>query len=407
MKFTVVKWLIVACLGLFLFFQVYRTLYTPFTTESAIYYEDYEGIPITGLVIRDENLITADTAGVMSYTIPEGGRVAKDGLVAQVYSSEAAAQAAQKKEELDAEIAALQTVQQYNDVSAADLDLLNTQIQTAFISLLDGTKNGDYSALDAGEEQLLSLLNRKQVVTGKVDGFQSRIDALEAEKASLAASDPVQSVVSQYAGYFVSSADGYESVLSTDMIETITPEQLDALQPDPDQEQNIVGKVVSDYEWYIAASLSFSDSLKLKEGAEMTLKTSLPTIPDLPVTVKRINKSGSNDRVAVIFSCKYMNGELAGVRTQPMTIVLQNYAGLRVSSKAIRVVEQTGEDGETGTVKGVYVYNGGEAKFLPVNILYATSSYSICEMSESSDGLRLYDEIIVKGKDLYDGKALT
>ncbi|MCI8360002.1 MAG: hypothetical protein HFE86_01525 [Clostridiales bacterium] len=395
--FTTVKWLAVIFLVMFLGFQTYQSLYSSYSTESAIYYEDYDGIPITGLVIRDENVITADTAGVMSYTVPEGGRVAKDGLVASVYANESAAQAAVRGEELDEEIAALTAIQQYNDVTAADLDLLDAQIQTAFLSMLEGKTTGRYGSLYTGSGQLLSLLNRKQIVTGRTQDFSGRIAVLQAEKQSLARGAPVQTVTSAFAGYFVSTVDGYEDVLSTEMIEALSPAQLEDLRPAVRPTDGVVGKVVSDYEWYIAANISFSDSLKLKEGTEMTLKTALSTMPDLPVTVKKINKGASGEDVCVVFGCKYMNGELAGIRNQPMTIVLHNYAGLRVNAKAIRIVEGQ---------KGVYVLNGTEAKFVPIEILYAASGYSVCAMSDSTDGLRLYDEIIVKGKNLYNGKVL-
>ena len=395
--FTLVKWLVVGFLALFLGIQVYQSVYSSYSTESAVYYEDYDGIPITGLIIRDENVITADTAGVMSYTIPEGGRVAKEGVVAQVYASEAAAAAALQAEELEAEIQSLQSLQQYHDPTAADLDLLHTQVQTAFQNLLESTEGGRYDGISDSAEQLLSLLNREQIVTGQVTDFSQRIAALEAEKAALGDNQPVQSVASPYAGYFISSADGYESVLSTDMIDTLTPDQLNALEPAALPAGSIVGKVVSDYEWYIAANISFSDSLQLAEGDSITLRTSLSSMPDLPVTVRKINKSATGEDVTVVFGCTYMNGELAGIRIHPMTIVLQTYEGLRVNAGAIRIV-----DGQ----RGVYVVEGAEAKFVPVNILYSTDSYSICEMSDSGDGLQLYDEIIVKGKDLYDGKAI-
>ncbi len=395
--FTLVKWLVVGFLVLFLGIQVYQSVYSSYSTESAVYYEDYDGIPITGFIIRNENIITSDTAGVMSYTIPEGGRVAKEGIVAEMYTSEAAAAAALQAEELEAEIQSLQSLQQYNDPTAADLDLLHTQVQTAFQNLLESTEGGRYDGLADSAEQLLSLLNREQIVTGQVTDFSGRIAALEAEKAALGNNLPVQSVSSPYAGYFVSSADGYESVLSTDMIDPLTPDQLNALEPAALPAGNIVGKVVSDYEWYIAANISFSDSLQLAEGDSITLRTSLSSMPDLPVTVKKINKSATGEDVTVVFGCTYMNGELAGIRTHPMTIVLQTYEGLRVNAGAIRIV-----DGQ----RGVYVVEGAEAKFVPVNILYSTDSYSICEMSGSGDGLQLYDEIIVKGKDLYDGKAI-
>ena len=57
---------------------------------------------------------------------------------------------------------------------------------------------------------------------------------------------------------------------------------------------------------------------------------------------------------------------------------------------------------------GVYVMQGSTVKFKPVNILYTGDNYVICEKNETGDTgkLRLYDEVIEKGKDLYDGKFI-
>ena len=93
-----------------------------------------------------------------------------------------------------------------------------------------------------------------------------------------------------------------------------------------------------------------------------------------------------------------MNSELATMRSGPMTVVTKEYDGLRVPSSALRVVDSK---------RGVYVLTGMQVKFVDVNVLYKDDSYMICEKQTSDESvLRLYDEVIVKGKNLYDGKIV-
>ena len=48
-------------------------------------------------------------------------------------------------------------------------------------------------------------------------------------------------------------------------------------------------------------------------------------------------------------------------------------------------------------------------KFLPVEVLWQGENYSIVKQEASADKthLRIYDEVIVKGKNLYDGKFIN
>jgi hypothetical protein len=114
--------------------------------------------------------------------------------------------------------------------------------------------------------------------------------------------------------------------------------------------------------------------------------------------VERINVSEKGEDAVIIFSCSEMNSELATMRTANVKLIKNEVNGIKVSSKAIRV-----KDGVTG----VYVVSGLEAKFVTVDILYSEEDYKICELNTSkSSKLRLYDRIIVKGKNLYDGKII-
>ena len=85
-------------------------------------------------------------------------------------------------------------------------------------------------------------------------------------------------------------------------------------------------------------------------------------------------------------------------RTANVKISFRNYKGLRISQKALRIL-----DGE----KGVYVKSGYSVKFKKVDILYTGLDYYLCQIQYgSSDQLSLFDEVIVEGTDLYDGKPI-
>ena len=58
---------------------------------------------------------------------------------------------------------------------------------------------------------------------------------------------------------------------------------------------------------------------------------------------------------------------------------------------------------------GVYVVQAGVIKFKKINVLYTSDSFTVCEIEKNGDAnvLRLYDEVIDKGKNLYDGKTIN
>ena len=60
-------------------------------------------------------------------------------------------------------------------------------------------------------------------------------------------------------------------------------------------------------------------------------------------------------------------------------------------------------------VRGVYVKYGNIAKFRRIERLYENDEYILVEVNGkvgTANEVRMYDEIIVNGTDLYDGKLL-
>ena len=392
------KWLAIGFAVFYVFMQVYSVFINPVTTDTVYAYSTFSGYETTGYIIRNETVVTNSTEGALSFSVEDGGRVAKDGTIATIYKNEQDAENSGRLEQLSKRIELLETIQSYNDVNAADIPSINNKIHSALISVVEGTQNG---SVDGREDldRLLEMLNRKQIVTGQLSDFKALIASLKIEKDSLEAaiSAPAGILKSPESGYVVCSVDGYEGVVSADTLSELTAEGLKELKPS-ENDSDAVCKIVSDYQWYIACDLPFDESLNLKSGDKVTLMTELVSAPELEVTVKYINKQSVTDSAVVVFACDTMNNELASTRFLDLTVVYSRHDGLKVDNRAIRKVD--------GTL-GVYVLIASQVKFVPINILWTGENYSIAERQASdSKVLRMYDEIIVKGKKLHDGKII-
>ena len=392
---------VILCIILVVFIgnQIYSSVYKPITTVSAEHYTATEGFKIQGIVIREEKTITSNHSGAMHFVLSSGERVAKNGVIANIYSNADTSVKVNRIEQLKQRIADIEEMQGYNDVEAADISLVNNKVNGSLNAMIRGVATGDFSSFEADSAELLTNISRRQMITGEQTDFSVRLNELKAELDGLNASlpQPVGNITTDVSGYFVSSVDGYESVLSCDNIDNVTPEYIDQLKPESIS-NTAVGKIVSGYTWYIAAKVDISESLKYKVGDKLTLKTTIKSTPELYVKLEKINTSENTDTAVIIFSCQQMNSELASIRKGALTIINSTYSGLRIPTKSLRV-----QEGKTG----VYIRSGMMVKFVEVKVIYRTDEYIICEQEISNDQvLRLYDDVVVKGKRLYDGKVI-
>lgn len=393
------KYALILLGAIFIMNQLFSSWYMPIKTENAVYYTTNDGFKVSGQIIRNETLVTSDTDGVFHFLISDGIRVSKDGVIANIYTSAESSITVSKIDVLKTQIADIEDVLSYNDIEAANLELINSKIAESLGEMIFESANGNYGKTDGLSKNLLSVNNRKQVALGDTTGLSDRLETLKNELNSLtnSLSNPISQITAKSSGYFISKTDGYENVLKGENLEKLTPEFMSSVKPE-ETGANVIGKIVPDYEWYIAATVSLNDSLQYKEGQSVKLLTNVKSATDLTATVKRINISEKAETAVLLFACSDMNSELANMRNISITVVNKEYSGLRIPQKALRVVDSQ---------KGVYVKTGMQIKFVPVEIVYRNDDYIICEkQNENSDCLKLYDNVVVKGRNLYDGKIV-
>lgn len=124
----------------------------------------------------------------------------------------------------------------------------------------------------------------------------------------------------------------------------------------------------------------------------------MPTssVSSVPAKVAAMNTSGN--KTAVILSSNWMNSSIAALRKESAELVMHSYTGLKVNVDAVDVNDK----GE----KGVYIKSGNMARFRKLDIIYSTDKYVISREHETGNYVSLYDNVIIGGNGLYDGKII-
>ena len=394
---------IVLCLIVLVYigFQVYRSVFSHVDTELAIIHSVYHSLDAEGLVYRTETVIPASNSGHIYYAIENGTRVAKNNIIASVYSDANSGHIKQEMEQIDQQIAAFKAIQADASSGRFTLDVINEQTQDALYRLIQDAELGNLSENGDAKFDILSLLSKKQIVTGQLVDFTAKIQELETRKKDLKAQyrAPKTQIYAPVAGYFADRTDGYESVLTPDSLENLTVSALqNHLQESVPPQNTTGGKIVSGYEWYMACILPDTHYSNLGVGKNLSLRMPLVLDESVPATVYACNKD-NNGNIVVVFRCDYMSEELATIRKEKVEIQLVEHTGLKVPKSAIVFDEENRP--------GVYIRSGNVVAYRKIEYQYTEAAeFYICKEINEDGYLRMYDDIIVGGRGLYDGKII-
>jgi len=370
-------------------------------TDYAIAYECSETVSADAFIIREEHIIYREASGVLAYNAENGSKVISGSVVAEVYENEEGAKTHSRVAQIDKTLDSLGGFDTTGKI-AANAQTIDGKIDHSLSQYVDAAESGDYQEFVKAKADLLENLNKKQIATGQSAGVENYINTLTAERDSLAATlNPKAEIRTEKAGFFIKSSDGYEDVLSVENIDDINAQDIkSALASTPKEiPDTAVGRVCSSDEWYIATVVPYSSTLDIRTGAEVKVSIPMLSSKQLKCTVYRANTDAAKKDILLILACSDMDEGLALGRKEKVEICVRTYDGLRVNSSAIRMVDNS--------VKGVYVLDGITAEFVPVNVIYSDTGFAVCEYDPKTQGtLKVYDEVITKGTNLYDGKVV-
>lgn len=360
-----------------------------------------ETIDFKGFALRDEKIIDTSASGTVIPLAHDGKRVANGDDIAVVCQNDDQAAAYTKLESLKHELERYKNINDPDGTQELSADKLNTKISDAYDDIMDAVTTGAYDELPDALTAYADKCATKQILTeGSID-LSAKLTSLENEIAALTAQNiNYSSVKAPKSGYYINTIDGYESALSYKDALSLTSQQIEsALNAEPAAVSgNSLGKIVESYKWYIVGETESQNSSYFKNGAKITVNFPKEGVTHVTMLVEKADTQG--DKMTVVLSCSLMDETFANMRTEDMQIVTKSHTGYRVPSNVIRF----DEDNNTG----IYVLRGKIITFIPVEIIYTEDDFAIISSSSSNGkSVRLYDEVIIKGKDLEDGKVIN
>jgi len=355
-------------------------------------------------IIRDEVLLNSDSSGVTVQIADNAEKVSRGSPIAAVFSSEETAENYIELQQLNQKLAVYTKINNQLKLANIDLEKLNSEINSDFSSILNGVYDNDFSEISELKLSLAEKLSRKQISLGETVDCSAEIAEISNQISALnSSSTPVSIISSENSGYYVGRADGFENILTVADIDELTPEMLQKAfdSEKSDISSYSIGKIISGYNWYAATVLDAADTVGFKKGK--TVKLILGDSPSDSVKTKVYSVQAIDDqKTLVVFSCNIVNDELVSLRKVNGKVIINEYTGLKIPKEAIRF------DGEGNT--GVFIRRANIVNFRSLNVLYTDEDFVVAADSDSVElpytHLKLYDEVIISGKDLENGMVI-
>jgi len=380
--------------GIYILYQVAANLTQQIRTVDVLEVTVEDKISARGFFVREQLVVTGGQADAAEYLVQDGDKVSKGQKLAVLFAGDAARQAYAQAHQLEERLAALEYA--YSMItSGVDSQKMDQLIFDDIAAITESLAQGEAARVDADYSAMQQLVVSRGATEDDKAAFEEQISQLKGEISGYQKqySGGSSSLRAADSGYFTSGLDGYETVLTVDRLETLTPQELLALES---AEQEGVGSITTGFRWYYAVVLPKEQADKLQKRTALEVYFPELSTQLLELQVSRLETFG--EQAILILESSRMDPMFLTAREQDIDIVAGRHSGLKVPSTALRQ-----QDGAWG----VFVLDGNVAAFKPITWNYSTESYFLVPCAASSkEGLFRYDRVIVQGRDLEDNKVV-
>lgn len=374
-------------------------------TVAAVRSVEYEIAGLTGYVFRDEQVVYSKNGGAAVYLVEDGARVAADTELARVYTTGNTEEYLAARQALESRIALIEQAIALGRPTIGGMDDTEGALEESYSAFMAALDRGDLAGASELSDDLLIALSADGILRGDTSLAEELI-SLKSQLTSLNNSfgGGFESIRNERGCYFYYGVDGYEDIFDASLLSELDASGLRALaaqQPSGQSENGTpVGRLIHNYEWYMAVSAGGDVCGKLTEGSYYQMTFSDGRV--LEMHLDRIDRPETSEGI-LIFSSGTMV-DLPEGRMLEVELLVDSVSGYRVPEQAL--YQQKGFD-------GVYVLSSSEVIFRRVTVLYRGNGYAVvAERDYSTENYReflnLNDQVIISLSDgeLYDGRIL-
>ncbi len=383
--------------AVYMCYRVYVACVDKVQTQAALETQQNDSLTVDGFIVRSEEYVDIPGKNTVVSLFEDGGKVTAGNPIAMTFSSEAQAADYELLTHVRSEMERYKKLASVSPMSNIDTKGLDASIDKAVASLVDCIGSDQLDRTDDSFSMLRSAVVKKQLMVGETISFGSVLNALSVQEETLSKSiSRSGTIMAKHSGFYVGNTDGYESQTKYAEVEQITPagvNKLFALKPKPVKE-TCIGRIVTEFNWYIVASVDTKNIEKLKKDAHVRIAFR-STAEEIDGVVAAINVDGSG-KAAVVLRCSRVDNVFLNMRREEVEIIFNTVNGFLIPADAVR--EENGK-------KGVFILRSNTVSFRPINVLWESDDYILT--GGEGNKVKRYDQIITKGKNLYDGKAVA
>ena len=378
--------------------QLYTILHRTYRTETAIAYTMADSISLSGMAVFET--VDVPGEGNLGYIVADGERVSAGTVLAERYTDESQGVLRERLDRLDR---TLELLSKSQNSTGSDLSMLTTQTRTALYNLLDQVDTASYSGIAQAEEDFLLAQNRLQISTGQADNFESVMATLQQEREEVAGQlGGLQTITAATNGYFVSSVSANPISMDQETLDAMSSAELRSLleQGAETSPAGLAGHIITGFSWRFYGVCSLETAARLDGITKVNISVPGKENDPLPATVVEVTEDEETGTAKVVIECRSINANVLRFGIEEAQVDLTTYEGIRIDRRALHI-----KDG----AKGVYVKYGDLQRFRRITILYEDENYILVPRDGAlgtENDVRLYDEVIVEGTNLQDGKLL-
>ncbi len=365
-------------------------------------------VTLKAILFKEETVLYSESNGEINYLYDDGDKVAVSSTVAEIHHSSGSEN---QKNELAAVNRKLKILESSNINTQTETKSVDKTIWNNIYSFTEMAGNGNVSGAATLADDLLIQLNKRRIITGGIKNYNSLINDLKSQKNQLVSSLSLveTSVIAEKSGYFYSTVDGYENIFSSRSISTLSYSDFKSLcnQSQDDFSNSSqgypVGKLVTDFSWYAACEIPYSSLHNFETDKYYEVKFPYNDNTVIKMMLYRIISDIGQDTAVLVFLTDVNPSDFNYLRMQTVQIVQSSYTGYKIPVSALHI-----ENGKTG----VYILRGSKVYFRTVSPIFEYDGYLIVKEKDDSaedkfSQLAKNDFVIVKGKNLYDGKIYS
>ena len=338
----------------------------------------------TAFVLKDETVIDIDKSKVFVPIIAEGGRVAKNEIIA-TYRGQEYKNYISNLEKMDAEIAeAMKSVEvEYS----TELQNLDNQIINTIKKYQSKTS---YTDIQESNTIIKRLSSKRAELIGEYSPKGAHIKELiekrnEYEESSKTSNDNIKATGPGQVTYTI---DGLEESMNMDKINKLNYEDLkEIIKGKKDSVSSI--KITNNYEAYIMVKVNDVDDSNIELGKQYTLRLIDSTASEF--FGELVTKNNVEEGLELVFKIRNKVENLINLREVELEVVWKTYKGMVVPNNAIKT------DGKNKYVTIIY---GGKYIDVRINVDKQNSKKAVVSNIDTKQGsnaykLEIYDQIVI------------